>query len=1148
MKTIYSKFTILITALLLLSLYTNKSFAGGAPANNACASATLLTVNAACTTTAGTTNNATAQLGTAGYPSPGCAGSVFNEVWYQFVAPANGTVTIDTQTGVITDSGMGLYSGTCGSLTLIECDDDDSPNGAMSMIARSGLTAGATYYIAVWEYGGDNDGSFSICITSPPACNLTGTTTVDMTANTCNVACPATITFRDPQGAANYNASQDITQTFTNSGGSPLQVSFSVFDTESCCDELYIYDGPSSASPQVAGSPFRGTTLPPNIVSSGASLTFQFTPDGSTNGAGFVSQITCLAACAGMPTAGTATASPTAVCSGGSTNLSVTGATSASGLTYQWQSSTNNTTWTNVAGATSSTHTISPAANTYYRRIITCGGNSANSASILVTVGSPANDECAGATLLTVNSDFNCGTVTAGTINCASASAQANSCFGTDDDDVWYRFVATSTMHRVSLLNVAGSVTDMYHTVYSGTCATPGTELVCSDADISNLSGLTIGATYYVRVYSYTGTAGQNTTFNICIGSPAVCNIAANTTIDMSDFGNCTITNCGATVTFRDPQGNANYNPSQDVTHVFTNGGGTPLQAVFNVFDTESCCDELYIYDGPSTASPQVAGSPFMGTTLPPTIISSGASLTFRFTPDGSTNGAGFRALINCLPACSGTPTGGAAAASQTVICSAQNVNLNVTGGTAASSLTYQWQSSPDNATWSNIGGATAGVATVNVTTTTHYRRLTTCTVSGASAASSSVMVMMNSNACNFAYTSTTITTSYDTWVLGNALTFGDDQLSAAKVPLGFTFCFDGRPYTDAYISSNFAIVFDAVCGVANVSSGVAAPAASNGYSISGNMPSATQTMPRNAIMLWHDVDPGDGGDVTYQTLGTAPNRRFVLSFREVPMFSCTTLMFNGQIKIYETTNAIELHIDEKVVCSTFNSGNAAMGIQNYDGTSAVVPANKNGLDADWTVTNQGWRFTTTCPTCIIPLSINIKDFDAKPVDGANEVKWETASEKNNNLFVVQKSRDGQNFEDFEAVKSKSDNGAQYKVFDKQPFEIETYYRLKYVDLNGVAEYSNIESVQNTTSLKDFYLQPNPANDLVTIGFNSKSEAKGEIEIIDLSGRKLLSNPVSIQNGNNEYLVKLDNFDSGVYFVKIYSNGSLLNSSKLIKQ
>jgi hypothetical protein len=164
-------------------------------------------------------------------------------------------------------------------------------------------------------------------------------------------------------------------------------------------------------------------------------------------------------------------------------------------------------------------------ATTYY---VTITPYSANGVATGCTINSfttytpPANDDCSGAIALTVNSDLACGTVTAGSVLGATASTtDATSCFGTEDDDVWFSFVATATSHPISLLNVTGSTTDLFHSLWTGPdcdnlTLVPGT---CSDPNTSNPSGLTIGDTYYLRVYSYTATAGQTSTFNVCIGS-----------------------------------------------------------------------------------------------------------------------------------------------------------------------------------------------------------------------------------------------------------------------------------------------------------------------------------------------------------------------------------------------------------------------------------------------------------------------------------------------------------------------------------------------------------------------------------------------------------------------------------------------------
>jgi len=100
-------------------------------------------------------------------PAPGCANYLGSDVWFQVTVPTGGSLVIDTQTGVMTDGGIAIYSGTCTGLTLINCNDDSSPNGLMPLISANGLTPGSTIWVRVWEYGNNNNGTFGICVRIP---------------------------------------------------------------------------------------------------------------------------------------------------------------------------------------------------------------------------------------------------------------------------------------------------------------------------------------------------------------------------------------------------------------------------------------------------------------------------------------------------------------------------------------------------------------------------------------------------------------------------------------------------------------------------------------------------------------------------------------------------------------------------------------------------------------------------------------------------------------------------------------------------------------------------------------------------------------------------------------------------------------------
>jgi PKD repeat protein len=94
------------------------------------------------------------------------------------------------------------------------------------------------------------------------------------------------------------------------------------------------------------------------------------------------------APCSGNPTPGNTDASMNPVCANTNFTLSMQNFTLGSGVTYQWQSSPDGTTWTDITGATNFTTSTSQSANTYYQCIVTCAtGGTGTSIPLLVTTG-----------------------------------------------------------------------------------------------------------------------------------------------------------------------------------------------------------------------------------------------------------------------------------------------------------------------------------------------------------------------------------------------------------------------------------------------------------------------------------------------------------------------------------------------------------------------------------------------------------------------------------------------------------------------------------------------------------------------------------------------------------------------------------------
>lgn len=103
-----------------------------------------------------------------------------------------------------------------------------------------------------------------------------------------------------------------------------------------------------------------------------------------------------------------------------------------------------------------------------------------------------------------------------------------------------------------------------------------------------------------------------------------------------------------------------------------------------------------------------------------------------------------------CLPAlhaqtCSGTPAAGTVTAAATMVCAGEEMKLFITGFSAGNDIVVQWQSSPDQAVWTDIADATDTPYVYklpNSYVTTYYRARVICSSSGLWAASNVVQVM----------------------------------------------------------------------------------------------------------------------------------------------------------------------------------------------------------------------------------------------------------------------------------------------------------------------------------------------------------------------------------------------------------------------
>lgn len=176
-------------------------------------------------------------------------------------------------------------------------------------------------------------------------------------------------------------------------------------------------------------------------------------------------------------------------------------------------------------------------------------------------------------------------------------------------------------------------------------------------------------------------------------------------------------------------------------------------------------------------------------------------------------------------------------------------------------------------------------------------------------------------------------------------------------------------------------------------------------------------------------------------------------------------------------------------------------------------------------------------------------------LDGVT-LKWTTATELNNLGFAVERREENSQFHEIGFIKGNgtTTNQNSYSFLDKNPFTGTVYYRLKQVDFDGSAHYSNEIMVETFTTLNDFHLfgnYPNPFNPSTVISYSLPERTNLKIVVRDILGSEVaeIFNGVA-QPGINQVEWNGTNsqghtVNSGVYFYTI-EMGSKVVSGKMI--
>lgn len=183
-------------------------------------------------------------------------------------------------------------------------------------------------------------------------------------------------------------------------------------------------------------------------------------------------------------------------------------------------------------------------------------------------------------------------------------------------------------------------------------------------------------------------------------------------------------------------------------------------------------------------------------------------------------------------------------------------------------------------------------------------------------------------------------------------------------------------------------------------------------------------------------------------------------------------------------------------------------------------------------------QVTITVDPCVI-LPIDFLQFSAVQRPNSIDLDWRIITSEQMSHFEVERSDDGIRFEKISTVNGSVPRNEAVKFSYQDPASAinsqVVYYRIKAVSKDGYFKYTNVLTVRlssyNNGKLK---ISPNPASTEVTISFFSALRGKVEVQVMDMTGKVVVTEQRSVEPGqNNITIYRLSRLGEGMYTVMV---------------
>ncbi len=179
------------------------------------------------------------------------------------------------------------------------------------------------------------------------------------------------------------------------------------------------------------------------------------------------------------------------------------------------------------------------------------------------------------------------------------------------------------------------------------------------------------------------------------------------------------------------------------------------------------------------------------------------------------------------------------------------------------------------------------------------------------------------------------------------------------------------------------------------------------------------------------------------------------------------------------------------------------------------------------------------CSSTIV-LPIELTTFKGMCLKNKIELFWQTASETNNDYFIIEKSIDGINFTQIGTVEGNGNSNTlkNYIYSDSDVSNKNNFYRLTQVDFDSKYSQSEIIVVLNSCNDIGFEFSNayyNSSNNEITLSFLTNLSGKIHVSVTDILGRDIYNNVIETQEGINNNNIQINSFSNAVYIISLYN-------------